>query len=101
MAQPTIPQMLNRLNSGHAYILRVLAGRIEPRHLTLGEGRGMGVARSTLVKWGCIQGADLTERGQQLLVECEKREAVRIEREAAIYNRLNNPARDHTKALWY
>lgn len=100
MPQPTIPQMLTRLNSGHTYILRVLAGRIEPRHLTLGEGRGAGVARATLMKWGCIQGANLTERGQQLLAEWEKRDAAHKEREAAIWNRLNNPIHGHSKALW-
>jgi len=48
-----------------------------------------------------VFGDNLTELGQQLLAEWERREAVRMDRDAAIWNRLNNSAHDHTKAAWY
>lgn len=84
MAQPTIPQMMNRIQGSHSYILRVLAGSIEPRPLMGSEGLGVSRARSTLFRWGCIERDGLTTRGEELLAAWERKDA---ERKAA-YDRL-------------
>jgi hypothetical protein len=67
-ATPSIRQMVQRSNSGHRSALDAVAeGRPALRPgAYASEYRGMRIVFSTLRRWGCIDGDQLTERGRQL-----------------------------------
>lgn len=87
---PTIPQMRARSENAHEIILRsVKAGEPYVKPSTRDSAwRGFRTARSTLVRWGCLEavrGQDengrtiysdrITERGLALLAEYDARDA--------------------------
>lgn len=72
---PSIKQMVNRANSGHLRALRacrddtLAVSEAEP----MSSVRGMMTVFSTLRRWGCVEGDQLTERGRELLTALEIR----------------------------
>lgn len=81
MNPPSIKQMMNRANSGHLRALRACRDNTtavndaEP----ISAVRGMMTVFSTLRRWGCVEGDQLTGRGRELLAHMEGR-ANEIER---------------------
>lgn len=66
---PTIRQMRARMNSGHRQVLEAIR---DGRKLTAGrmsDARGLMTCRDTLIKWGAIDGGNITAVGRALLGE--------------------------------
>jgi len=80
--QPSEAQMFNRMNAGHAKVLR---RRADGQRDTLpsdsaGDARGLLTARRTLLAWGAVDMAGgVTELGRRLLERWDARERDRLE----------------------
>lgn len=66
MAQPSIKQALNRMNSGHFRVLEALAGGNKVVCGSDATWLGFRKCASTLSHWGAIEGGNLTQYGNDL-----------------------------------
>lgn len=77
MSLPSIKQMANRANGAHRAILAALIDGTPYQMRSTSDARGYSTAKSTLLKWGCIESvresfaepprAVVTQRGRELL----------------------------------
>ena len=66
---PSLAQMLVRANDMHIRLLRAaMSGRpLETAAWSPGSFRGARVAAGTLLRWGCLEEGQVTERGKALV----------------------------------
>ena len=68
---PSIKQMANRMNAGHAEALERLASGLPPfaqgSMPTPGCIRGCGIVYDTLSKWGAVVDGAITDTGRELI----------------------------------
>lgn len=86
--RPSEAQMFNRMNGGHAKVLR---RRADGQSDTLpsdsaGDARGFLTARRTLVAWGAVDlTGGVTDVGHRLLERWEARERERLETRRRVF----------------
>jgi hypothetical protein len=69
MHTPSISQMAARANSGHVAWLKAYNEGRTPKAQRAGDARGLMTCRDTLLKWGAIDGDQITDVGRALLRE--------------------------------
>lgn len=68
---PTLPQMLNRSNSGHRRVLLSVVSGESLDAQTASQIRGYRTCISTLYRWGRLDASGITDRGREFLEALE------------------------------